>query len=149
MRKRLPENLEAGRVRTGPLASDPAWGPYGKFYVPGPCGRVLTIVASGAQYADAQGWEHVSVSLPNRCPNWPEMCFVKDLFWDENEVVVQFHPAKNNYVNNHAFCLHLWKDTQEDFRLPPSELVGLKDRGVMSHDEAFSAWVETNAGRRA
>jgi len=27
--------------------------------------------------------EHVSVSLEKHCPNWQEMYFVKDLFWDE------------------------------------------------------------------
>jgi len=38
----------------------------------------LRVIAS-----DGQGWEHVSFSLPNRCPNWREMCFIKNLFWDE------------------------------------------------------------------
>ena len=28
----------------------------------------------------AGGWEHVSVSLRNRCPTWDEMCLVKDIF---------------------------------------------------------------------
>lgn len=34
------------------------------------------------------GWEHVSVSLSNRCPTWEEMCMVKDIFWGEDECVI-------------------------------------------------------------
>lgn len=44
------------------------------------------------------GWEHVSVSLPRRCPTWDEMCLIKDIFWDEEECVVQFHPPRSQYV---------------------------------------------------
>ena len=29
--------------------------------------------------SDGMGWEHVSVSLRNRTPNWREMCFIKGL----------------------------------------------------------------------
>ena len=64
-------------------------------------------------------WEHVSVSLPNRCPNWLEMCHIKDLFWDKNEAVMQLHPAKSEYVNIHQFCLHLWKPLKAEIPLPP------------------------------
>ena len=63
------------------------------------------------------------------------MCFVKDLFWDETETVIQFHPPRSEYVNNHNFCLHLWRH-KEGHRLPPSILVGLKSRGLMSESEA-------------
>lgn len=56
----------------------------------------LTVIAS-----DGFGWDHVSVSLPNRCPNWPEMCFIKDLFFKEDETVIQFHPKKSSYKNIH------------------------------------------------
>lgn len=55
------------------------------------------------------GWEHVSVSLRNRCPTWEEMCAFKDIFWEEEECVVQFHPPKSEYVNLHPYCLHMWK----------------------------------------
>jgi len=54
------------------------------------------------------------------------MSFVKDLFWDEDECVVQFHPPRSEYVNNHASCLHLWRNKHQQFPLPPSILVGDK-----------------------
>ena len=79
----------------------------------------LRIIAS-----DGMSWDHVSVSLPNRCPNWKEMSFVKDLFFDEDETVAQFHPKKSEYVNYHPYCLHLWRKQDEEFLLPPSIFVG-------------------------
>jgi hypothetical protein len=85
--------------------------PYlGKFY--------LGVIAS-----DGKGWDHVSISLPNRCPTWDEMCFVKDLFFEEDETVVQFHPRKSQYVNSHPFCLHLWKLQGQEYELPMPEFV--------------------------
>jgi hypothetical protein len=138
MRKVLPEKLENGRLTTGLMASHAEWGAYGAFFVQGPCGEELTIVASGADADDAmsEGWEHVSVSTRRRPPNWQEMCFVKDLFWDEEECVIQFHPPRSEYVNNHPHCLHLWRPIDDHVRLPPSILVGAKDRGVLTELEA-------------
>jgi hypothetical protein len=92
-------------------------------YIDGPY-RKLTII-----FSDGLGWEHVSVSTPNRVPNWAEMCFVKNLFWSPDDVVVQFHPARSEYVNDHPFCLHLWRPCGRSFPSPPSVLVGYRRRG--------------------
>jgi hypothetical protein len=76
-------------------------------------------------------WDHVSVSLPNRCPNWEEMSYIKSLFWNDEECVMQLHPPRSEYVNNHPFCLHMWRPQKAAIPLPPSVLVGFKDAGVM------------------
>lgn len=81
--------------------------------------RTLAII-----FSCNEGWEHVSVSLPNRCPTWAEMCLVKDLFWEDDEAVMQLHPAKADYVNCHPWCLHLWRPLVGQIPLPPKELVG-------------------------
>jgi len=52
------------------------------------------------------------------------MCFIKDLFWDVEDVVIQYHPAKSEYVNRHDYCLHLWKPVDFEMLAPPKELVG-------------------------
>lgn len=97
--------------------------PYGLFYIP-VRSHVLKVLASdGVTDDELGGWEHVSVSLPNRCPNWDEMCKVKSLFWADDETVIQFHPKKTQYVNNHPYCLHLWKPCGKDIELPPTILV--------------------------
>lgn len=54
------------------------------------------------------------------------MCWLKDQFWDEEECVVQFHPPRSDYVNNHPFVLHLWKPLAVEMPRPPSIAVGFK-----------------------
>lgn len=70
-----------------------------------------------------EGWEHVSVNYKKRMPTWEEMCKVKEMFWNDDETVVQFHPKKSEYVNVHPYCLHLWRKKNTDFELPPRLLV--------------------------
>jgi hypothetical protein len=100
---------------------------FGAFLVPGPCGRDLRIIASSGDSESGIEWEHVSVSLPNRCPNWEEMCFVKSVFWDEEETVMQLHPPKSKWINNHPYCLHLWRPLKQEIPLPPEVAVGYKE----------------------
>jgi len=84
----------------------------------------LRIIASDGREQDTSGWEHVSVSLASRTPTWGEMQHVKDLFWADNETVLQFHPCKAAYVNCHPYTLHLWRRVGENVELPPTILVG-------------------------
>jgi len=126
MRARPPERLDAGRLREGYYASHWGFGMNGAFLVAGPCGVDLKMLASDGADPISQGWQHVSVSLAvkhiKRPPNWQEMCFVKDLFFEDEETVVQFHPKKSRYVNAHPYCLHLWR-RPHPYDLPPEELL--------------------------
>lgn len=74
------------------------------------------------------GWEHISISPCNRkrqtCPTWDEMCAIKDLFFEPEETVVQYHPPKSDYVNMHPYCLHLWRSTEIEMPRPPAIFVG-------------------------
>lgn len=89
----------------------------GAFQIPGPVNKkLLTVIAS-----NGAGWDHVSVSRSNRCPYWEEMNFIKDLFFDESEAVIQYHPAKKDYVNDHPYTLHLWKP--QGVELPKPDLI--------------------------
>lgn len=73
------------------------------------------------------GWEHASVSqIDRRCPTWDEMCYVKGLIWEEEECVIEYHPPRSRYVNNHPGCLHLWKPIGVELPQPPTILVGIK-----------------------
>lgn len=60
---------------------------------------------------DEDGWEHVSVSPfdHNTMPSWEDMCRIKDIFWEDEEIAIQFHPKKSQYVNLMENCLHLWR----------------------------------------
>lgn len=74
------------------------------------------------------GWEHISVCPHKRSytPTWSDMCMLKDMFFKEDETVVQYHPMKSEYVNNVPNCLHLWRPTNETMPTPPSIMVGIK-----------------------
>ena len=79
-------------------------------------------------FSNGGGWEHVSVS-PEKMrtvPTWDDMCLVKDIFFRDDEAVIQVHPAKADYVNNVPNCLHLWKCIYRDMVLPPSCFVGMR-----------------------
>jgi len=117
--------LEGGRVRDGHWASKHG-DQHGAFSIMGPAGAVLTILSSGVDHEN--GWEHVSVSVNHRTPNWREMTFVKDSFWGDEEMVVQFHPPKSAYVTCHPTCLPLFRPVDGNFPMPPSHLVGPKGR---------------------
>lgn len=84
------------------------------------------------------GWDHVSVSpcKPNKVPTWNQMCIVKDIFFNENEAVIQIHPPKDQYVNNRVNCLHLWRANDKEMLLPPSFMVGLKKGQTMDELKA-------------
>lgn len=103
--------------------SDETYGFNGMFRFP-LAGNTIRCIAS-----DGMGWQHVSVSVEydDRCPRWEVMCFVKELFWEPEDWVVQFHPAKAEYVNCHPGCLHLWKSLDQPFPTPQSIMVGPKN----------------------
>lgn len=115
--------LEKYRVKSGFFKSNEG-DQFGLFFIPYGVGKTPLKVLCAPFDHPFNGWEHVSVSLPKRCPTWEEMSFVKDLFWDETEVVVQFHPAKKDYINTHPFCLHLWKKQGENLETPQTFLIG-------------------------
>jgi len=124
MRNKLDEKIEAGRIFI-PGYDTKSGVIWGAFAVLGPCGRVLRIISDDGRAPEiTTNWEHVSVSTETRKPpNWEEMNWVKDQFWDEEETVIQFHPKKSEYKNFHPGCLHLWREIGVDYPLPPRKLV--------------------------
>ena len=69
------------------------------------------------------GWDHVSVSMRNRCPSWDEMCKVKDIFFKKDECCIEYHPAERDYVNLYPYCLHIWKPQKQEIPKPPKYFV--------------------------
>lgn len=117
---------EDNRILTGEFGTDHLYGNNGAFLF------ILNGKGLRCIVSDGGGWEHVSVSLANRTPTWEEMCYIKNKFWDEEDQVVQFHPPKSEYVNNHSFCLHLWRQSNgQKMPSPPSWMVGNKSKGTM------------------
>ena len=126
----VPENL---RVRHGRLGSDKSVGNNGLFEFRPTVRRKVSLFAIASDGSDwdtigfpPPAWEHVSVSTAVRCPTWEEMCEVKSLFWDPEDVVIQFHPPESEYVNCHPFTLHMWRPIGIDIPRPPPFTVGPK-----------------------
>lgn len=117
---RMPEQY---RVRDGKYASDERDGNNGAFRIPltdhHGIKRYYTVIAS-----DGAGWEHVSVSLPNRTPSWEAMEAMRVLFWGTESTVMQLHVPRSAWVNTHSYTLHLWRPVDAEIPLPPSTLVG-------------------------
>lgn len=117
MKHKTPKLVEQSRIRKGPLGSSSDYGMNGAFNISYKR-QVLFVISS-----DQKGWDHVSVSLAHRCPSWLEMKFIKELFFDDQETVVQFHPRKSEYINNNEFVLHMWRKHGHEYELPPKEFV--------------------------
>lgn len=116
----VPELL---RVAKGKMASTALDGNNGAFVIPPLVpGRTLWTIAS-----DGEGWEHVSVSLMGqrtKTPTWAEMHYVCRIFWDDEYLVVQFHPRRSQHVNYHPGCLHMWRPVGVALPEPEARLVG-------------------------
>lgn len=92
---------------------------FGWFEVPTKSGRLFVMVAPSDEE-----WQHVSVSKKERTPTWEEMSFIKNLFFDDEDICVSFFPAKSQYVNLAKNCLHIWRNTRIPFPTPPTYLIG-------------------------
>lgn len=92
----------------------------GAFLIRSPTGSYsLRVIASAGD-----GWDHVSVSLSNRCPNWIEMDHVKRLFFKDDETAMQLHVPPSDNINFHPYCLHLWRPHDAEIPRPPAWMVG-------------------------
>jgi len=75
-------------------------------------------------FSNGDDWEHVSLSLRDRCPTWDEMEEVKRRFWSDEDTVMQLHVPPREHINRYPYCLHLWRPMHTDIPRPPSDMVG-------------------------
>ena len=115
MALRVPERR---RVLNGPMRSTTDDGNNGCFTLALKTEKLFCLASDG------MGWEHVSVSCRHRCPTWAEMAYVKSQFWGPDDIVMQLHPRETDYVNDHPFCLHLWRPVGVELPTPPPIMVG-------------------------
>jgi hypothetical protein len=90
-------------------------------------GGIFVVVRQGATLAvivsDGMGWDHVSVSLKHRTPNWSEMEHVKRMFFKDDETAMQLHVPTHAHISIHPYTLHLWRSQTQPIPVPPSILV--------------------------
>lgn len=104
------------RVKTGSLATKDGER-HGAFILTGKDDFLTVIVSSEL------GWDHASVSTPSHSPSWRDMCLVKDIFFEDEECVIQYHPPKSIYLNMHPNVLHMWRPHYETIPIPPAWMV--------------------------
>jgi len=154
---------EPARILDGQMGTAPHAGQYGAFRLPSPePGWELMLICDDGTHAEVPeslGWEHVSVHArrpdlrQRRTPSWKEMAFVKGTCWDDEDVVVQYHPRRSEYVNLHEHVLHLWRHNAVAFPTPPAILVGpvVEDtarQAATDADEAARVGTSTGVGTK-
>lgn len=114
-------HIERYRSSSKTFPSDASYGMNGIFVIPDQHKRSRLIVIASNQLS----WEHISAHVrnENRVPSYADMCYLKSLFWDENEWVIQYFPAKDDHINVHPFVLHLWKPLGVELPKPPKIFV--------------------------
>lgn len=65
--------------------------------------------------------------LIGRIPTRDEMQYIKDLFCEEEETVIEYHVPKSKHLNLHPNVLHLWRPQRINVPLPPSRMVAPKN----------------------
>jgi hypothetical protein len=122
MKRHLPTNLEKFRIKDNPGIN--------AFYVPQQEGDIagFFIIQYGKKRLTVicgvgEGWDHVSVSLRHRCPTWEEINWIRNLFFEKEETVIQIHPPHSKYVNVGEYVLHLWRPWDIDIPLPPRHML--------------------------
>lgn len=124
---RVPEHF---RVKEGKLASTKENGNNGLFKIHLPtknCNAFCLVSDNG-------GWEQVSVRVEDlnkqlkggsriRIPNSEELKFLKNVFWDRDETVIQYHFADSKETGS-EYALHLFRHKTRCFPEPPSFLFG-------------------------
>ena len=123
-------HLNPYRNRTHPqFKTEDSDGMTGFFVIPlDPRNFALVIASPGNEEIP---WEHVSArigekhnkKLRERIPTWDEMCQIKDLFWNEDEAVMQLHVPESEFIRIHPFVLHLWKPIHQEIPRPPQQAV--------------------------
>lgn len=91
---------------------------FGAFIIPYK-GNDLRIFAS-----NYSKWDHISISLKHRCPDWYEMEYVAKMFFRPHEVAIQYHMPEKRHINFHPNVLHWWRPHHPKIILiPPPTMV--------------------------
>ncbi|MDE6832794.1 MAG: hypothetical protein K2J39_00885 [Ruminococcus sp.] len=68
-------------------------------------------------------WEQVYISRASNRPKWEELCETKEIFWNDDECVIQYIPSASMHTNEYNNCLYLWKPVGVKIPIPPKILI--------------------------
>ena len=67
----------------------------------------ITVIITGEVHNNKK-WLHVSFSRKSRMPDYNDISRIKKDFFGDNRKVIMIFPEKENHVNIHPYCLHLF-----------------------------------------
>jgi len=82
--------------------------PWGDGYALREIGGGLRVIVDCEVKANGFPWLHVSVSRKSWTPTHEDMAKVKRAFIGEDRYAYSIWPPREQYVNIHNHCLHLW-----------------------------------------
>lgn len=99
------------------------------------------VIDNGEEYYEVVSsiiwsWQHVSVQIINnktgekRLPTYGEMEYIRNLFFRLDEMVIEFFPRREDYVNDSDTTLHLWVNNAGKVVIPNVEKMALKEQKV-------------------
>lgn len=68
----------------------------------------LRVLRSIATMRNGDTWVHISVTHKNRLPSWEELARIKSEFIGGDKEALHMIPKKDDHVNLHQRCMHLW-----------------------------------------
>jgi hypothetical protein len=90
----------------------------GAFIVPYIQPKAFAPVGLRVIAASGGGWDHVSVSVEDRCPTWDEMEYIAMMFFKDDETAIQYHLPREDHINIHPFVLHWWRPLSKLKKIP-------------------------------
>lgn len=75
----------------------------------------LLVIATIAVEEDGCFWLHASFSRKDRIPDYKDILLVKEQFFGDDLKAIMIFPSKEEYVNIHQNCLHLWANLTKDY----------------------------------
>ena len=70
-------------------------------------------------------WFHVSLSRQDgKMPTYDDLCWLKEHWFGGDRWAIQVFPEKDQHVNDHPKCLHLWGCLEAEFSLPDFRMFG-------------------------
>jgi len=68
----------------------------------------ISVIESIAMELDGKRWHHVSVSRPDRLPDYDDLTFVKKHWIGDDKYAYFVFAPRAKHVNIDKHCLHLW-----------------------------------------
>lgn len=72
--------------------------------------KKLAVICSLDTMDNGKTYLHISLSHPNKIPDWNTVKMVKELFIGKNKAALIYLPTEEEYVDLMPYCLHLWSE---------------------------------------